>query len=206
MDIYTSLHELKQHELASAWHQESISRNSWLLIVAPHGGTIEPFTQVIARQLAYPNNYSLFIFEGLKRPGQALHVTSTRFRAPELAGLQQGARVTLAIHGVKGRDNRLTLTGGLNQQLQVYLSEALQSGGFETGLCGGSVSGTNPRNFINLTPEQGAQLEISRGEREALREDPVRFHRYLERLHTGIENYRAACINNERAANGIKPA
>ncbi|PUT40343.1 hypothetical protein DIZ81_06995 [Legionella taurinensis] len=205
VDVYTTLHALKQNEQASAWREESISRNSWLLVAAPHGGTIEPFTQVIARQLAYPH-YSLFLFEGLRRPGRALHVTSTRFRAPELARLQQDARVTLAIHGMKGRLQRLTLTGGLNTLLQRHLCEALQSGGFATGLCGGSLSGMNPDNFINLTPEYGVQLEISRGERDALREDPQRFHHYLEQLRRGIANYQATCLHHRQAGNPIKRA
>ncbi|KTD49034.1 hypothetical protein Lrub_1385 [Legionella rubrilucens] len=203
VDVYTTLQELKQNEQASAWREEGISRNSWLLVAAPHGGTIEPFTQVIARHLAYPH-YNLFIFEGLRRPGRTLHVTSTRFRTPELARLQQEARVTLAIHGMKGRLQRLTLTGGLNSLLQRHLCEALQSGGFETGLCGGSLSGMNPDNFINLTPEYGVQLEISRGERDALREDPERFHHYLEHLRRGLANYQAACRHGGQTANPIK--
>ena len=51
-----------------------------IVIIAPHGGAIEPGTSEIAAAIAR-NSYSLYCFEGLKpdRPHADLHITSERF-------------------------------------------------------------------------------------------------------------------------------
>ena len=53
-----------------------------IVILAPHGGKIEPGTSELARAVA-GSDIALYLFEGVKPSGnRALHVTSTNFDEP----------------------------------------------------------------------------------------------------------------------------
>jgi phage replication-related protein YjqB (UPF0714/DUF867 family) len=196
-DHYLTLDELKRAEAPTAWHEESINRNSWLLVVAPHGGTIEVHTERIARLIA-GDKYSLFIFEGRRAPGRELHVTSTNFRDAQLSALQSVSSVTLSIHGEKNTNLQITYVGGLNKALAIEIKNALTSAGFQAETATGSLAALDTKNFVNLTTDKGVQLEISRGERNAMNEDQQRLGRFVEAVHTGLKRYKDQAKNESR--------
>ena len=82
VDVYASFNELAAHEIEGQHYQiHVIDRISSILILAPHGGHIEPGTLQIGKALA-DDCYSFYGFESLEKRGRAtsLHITSSRDR------------------------------------------------------------------------------------------------------------------------------
>jgi len=177
MDLYKSLEVLKSKEPREAWAQRVLNRNSWLTVVAPHGGTIEPLTDRLAVDIA-GSDYNLFVFEGLRRNGRELHVTSCRFREPELAELQRLSRLTLSVHG-KALEHAVTLVGELNHAVGALIIRHLNDVGYLAKRAEFPFSAESIANFVNLTEFNGVQLEISKVERDSMRTDGVANERYF---------------------------
>ncbi len=113
-DTYKSFQELKAQEREGEdWTREYISRGSRILVMAPHGGWIEPFTSELARAVA-GNDLSLYTFQGLKERGnESLHLTSHRFDEPLGLRAASAAHWVLAIHGERSPDRPFVMVGGL---------------------------------------------------------------------------------------------
>ena len=166
MDMYESLSQLKETEDPSAWAQCSVNRGSHITVVAPHGGTIEPLTERLAADIA-GLDYNLFVFKGLRPDGDILHVTSHNFQDKELQQLQLNSRLTLSVHGLSLTRHSI-MVGGLNSRMAKEIISALLRHGFPAEQAGFPYAGIHPDNFVNRTPEQGVQLEISAGQRKAM--------------------------------------
>jgi phage replication-related protein YjqB (UPF0714/DUF867 family) len=135
--------------------------DSPVLIVAPHGGTIEVGTSEIAALIA-GEEHSLFAFEGLKPHGhnRELHITSHHFDHPGCLALAARCDVALAVHGCMGEAQ--VFVGGLETNLTALLAERLASAGFEVSTEGHRYPGRHPLNICNRgTRGRGAQLEIT---------------------------------------------
>jgi len=189
-DKYNSIVELKGKEPDDNYSETEITdRNSWLIVVAPHGGQIEPHTDAIATKLA-GDKFNLIVFRGLipdeEECYNTLHVDSRKFRTPALLKLQDQAesKLTLSVHGLKDRDEgpkEVVWIGGKKEVLRERLSSALVAAGFSAidavkeGMSG--PLGRQNDNFINLKSE-GIQLEISRSMRNMLAETPERLNSF----------------------------
>lgn len=203
---YNSLEELQTIELENKdWSKTICNRNSWLLIVAPHAGTIEPHTDVIAEQIA-ASEYSLFIFRGLRQRTDGrkwLHVTSSRFHDNDLKRLQAKASVSLAIHGASDSHNdilKITHLGGLNKDLRDSIAVELTSSGFKTIDGSGHLAGTSDLNLVNRTPLKGVQLEISRSQRCELSKDADKQLKYTAAIIRAIFKFKTnqPTLKNDR--------
>jgi phage replication-related protein YjqB (UPF0714/DUF867 family) len=139
-------------------------RSSEIVIIAPHGGAIEPQTSQIAREVA-GEEFSLYLFEGMKTNCnfETLHITSTRFDEPRCVGLVQKSHTAVSIHGKKEK-KRIVLVGGRARGLGESIIKQLKNAGFDArGISSGDVSGTSKKNICNRTAsEKGVQLEICR--------------------------------------------
>lgn len=146
---------------------------SLILIMAPHGGGIEPGTSEIARAVAYPN-WTHYDFEGIKRFGNSvLHITSTRFDEPKAVRILTTHSVAVAVHGCTG-SHPMVYTGGLHYALAERISQSLHGSGFETGVKG-HLSGKDRKNVCNRgTSGRGVQLELTRGLRLLMFRDLTR--------------------------------
>lgn len=194
MPEYNSIEHLKKTESVLVWRQTDCFRRSWLTVVAPHAGTIEPITGDIAIAIA-GTEHNLFVFEGLRRndPSRmSLHVKSHLYFDPALDGLLAGCDTAISIHGAKSTSERITYMGGLNQSLSEAIWTALDYAGFqaEAGTVENGYAGENPDNLVNRAEWHGAQLEITRAEREALRDNRTRWDLYINAVRKGIEQYR----------------
>jgi phage replication-related protein YjqB (UPF0714/DUF867 family) len=202
---YLSMEELKKNEHPSAWRQTSCNRFSWLTVIAPHGGTIEPFTDRIAYDLA-GTVHNVFVFEGLRRSIEGrpwLHVSSHRYYDHGLDSLLAGALTAISVHGAKDRNGRETYIGGSNYRLRGFIGDALAAAGFSVvdTTEGHALSGLLEDNMVNRPQDFGVQLEISFSEREALADNPTRLVRYVEAINVALRDYRNVLIP-ERAATG----
>ncbi|MFN8660109.1 MAG: poly-gamma-glutamate hydrolase family protein [Candidatus Obscuribacterales bacterium] len=192
---YPSLDELMRHEQRHRdWDISFIERGTWLVVVAPHAKTIEPFTELIAKEVA-GEDHSLFVFEGLRRKTETrswLHVSSESFAHPDLERLQGSCKVTLSIHGAANNNDipeRVTHMGGKNHILRDSIWDSLNAHGFSVVLGSGRLAGLSDKNFVNRTEHQGVQLELSRGERESLADNPVRLQRYVDAVRWAVNRY-----------------
>jgi phage replication-related protein YjqB (UPF0714/DUF867 family) len=170
-DKYSSFAALEAQELAGRDYDTTVRerRESGVLIVAPHGGSIEIGTTELADLIA-GNDYSLFAFNGLKVRGhnRELHITSHNFDHPECVALAALHPIVLAIHGCKG-DSSQIYVGGRDEELATLLTGRLVAAGLRATATGHKYPGRNPRNICNRGARgRGAQLEFTFD----LREDP----------------------------------
>lgn len=169
-DRYGSFAELAAHEREAQdyqirWH----TRPSPYLILAPHGGKIEPGTSEIAEAIA-AEHFSFYALEGIKRSHNSdLHITCTHFDEPECLRLLQ-THTAISIHGLADLKEDYVSIGGLNEELKLRLLEALQGAEFDVRPATDSAwSGASPENLCNRI-RPGVQMEITRALRERLKE------------------------------------
>jgi phage replication-related protein YjqB (UPF0714/DUF867 family) len=163
-DKYTSFAALEAGEIAGTDYDTSVRERpeSGVLIVAPHGGSIEIGTTELASLIA-GDEYSLFAFNGLKLRGRNrdLHITSHNFDHPECVALAARHDVVVAIHGCKGDSSRVYV-GGLDDELTTLLTERLEAAGLPASATGHKYPGRNPLNICNRGARgRGAQLEFT---------------------------------------------
>ncbi|SCG64773.1 poly-gamma-glutamate hydrolase family protein [Micromonospora coxensis] len=136
-----------------------------LIVVAPHGGAIEPRTSEIASAIAGAE-HTQCQFKGTLPAGQnfpRLHVTSTNWDVEECLILIRQRTHALSIHGMAGSDKTVHI-GGRDAATGAELAAAL---GAIDGInvvypATGNVAGTLPENFVNKDADgQGVQLELT---------------------------------------------
>ena len=175
MDRYASFYELAKTEVPGEDYAiESLDRQSEVIVVAPHGGWIEPGTTEITKAIA-DGDLSYYGFAGLKagRRHEDLHVSSERFDEPTALALIAQSQTVIGIHGMQNNaDGEDVWVGGRDVELSRDIVEALGASGFATALRkpGQSLAGQAATNLCNRGKRRtGVQLEISRRLRDRLR-------------------------------------
>lgn len=179
-DTYRSFRELEEAEReGEAWSREYVDRGSRVLVMAPHGGWIEPFTTEVARAVAGPD-LSFYAFSAEReRDNERLHITSHRFDEPQALQAVRGAEIVLAIHGERTRDRAFVMVGGRHQGLRRALRAALEEAEVPVEEPREGLGGRHPRNICNRgRAGAGAQLELSEGLRRHLRREPEALERF----------------------------
>ncbi len=176
-----------------------VQRSSRMLVLAPHGGGIEPGTSEIAEALA-GKVHSLYCFDGLLDDRNwDLHLSSIFFDESRCLRLLRKASRAVAIHGCRGEEPVIWV-GGLDRQMKTAVLDSLRSAEFDGREDTGQHAGMNPLSLCNRTQNgMGLQLEISLGQRQLLFEGlsrPQRRHptRTLERFTRSIHTALAACL------------
>jgi phage replication-related protein YjqB (UPF0714/DUF867 family) len=198
-DSYQSYSELIQLEREGITYSRIIElRQSPLIVIAIHGGGIEPGTTEIAQAIA-GDTFSFYSFQGLERESnQRFHITSTQFDEPRCLELVQKADTAISIHGYNGKD-RLVLIGGLNEILKARLLHTLNETGFPAQIAQAQFAGRDPSNICNrCSSGQGLQIEISEGLRKDMfqalnrRGRKIRtdvFQRFTSAIHSELLSY-----------------
>jgi phage replication-related protein YjqB (UPF0714/DUF867 family) len=138
-------------------------------LLAPHGGSLERGTDVVAAAAAERAGASLY---AVRQPDDLnWHVPSVAFdpgASPALAAFVDHVDVVVSVHGY-GRPGQWTtlLVGGGNRALAERLGGALRAAlgaGFtivdELAAIPPELRGLHPRNPVNLPRQAGAQLEL----------------------------------------------
>ena len=188
MTSYSSFKELADCEVEGQDYRIRIElRDPRVLILAPHGGRIEPATVEIAEAIA-GTNYSFYAFEGLKRDGNSvLHIESHLFDEPRALKAVEKADVVIAVHGQIDRKDGFIMAGGLDTHLRSEIERQLETSGFLTRPPTEGLMGTDPQNICNRGKlRQGVQLEISRKVRDLLRNDTDRLRVFGEAVRRAI--------------------
>lgn len=168
-DRYATFAELTAHERAGEDYRQALrDRGSAIVVVAPHGGSIEPGTSELAQAIA-GRTFSCYCFEGLKRAGNdALHITSTNFDAPGCCALLSRAQTVLTVHGCRG-DAPIVYVGGRHTALKDRLTASLRKADVRAENAPPRHAGRRAANLCNRGRSgRGVQLELSQGLRERL--------------------------------------
>ena len=193
MASYTSFKALADREVEGQDYRLRIElRDSRILIMAPHGGKIEPATSEVAEAIA-GMDYSFYSFEGLKADGNAvLHIESHFFDEPRALAAVEKADIIVTVHGQVDREEEFVMVGGLDNGLRLEIQRQLESGGFQTRPPPEGLTGTDPMNICNRgRSRRGVQLEISRKMREGLRTKQGRLRTFADAVRKGIRLYLA---------------
>ncbi len=188
MVSYRSFKELSQHEVEGQGYRVRIEvRDPRVLIIAPHGGRIEPMTTEISEAIA-GENFSFYNFEGLKTDGNSvLHIESHLFDEPRALNVVEKADIVITVHGQLDQDDEFVMTGGLHTDLRLEIERQLQAAGFQTRLPTEGLMGTDPLNICNRgRRRQGVQLEASRKVRDLLRSDADRLRVFANAVRRAI--------------------
>lgn len=173
MEAYQSFQALDKKEKEGIdFRIEKHVRNGNAVVLAIHGGRIEPGTTEIARAIA-GTEFSFYSFIG-EKPGsnRPLHIPSTRFDEPECVGLVEDHPVVISIHGQHDRSQSFVMLGGLDKKLRRRIGQAIRSNGFSVVSPDRGLRGEDPRNICNRgLSGKGVQIEISRKLRDTLMAD-----------------------------------
>lgn len=185
-DYYGSMSELLRREDETDYEivVEETGRDPRVVIMAPHGGGIEPHIDELAQEIA-ADEFAFYTFRGLKNEDnyELLHVESTSFDEPEAVRLAEHAEVVLAVHGKSG-EGEFTMVGGRHPELVGEVKALLEELGIETRDPSPSVAARSWDNICNRCQEGGVQLELSLPLRELLTDEP----QVREQLTIGIRN------------------
>lgn len=191
MTAYKSFKELVHCEVEGQDYRIRIElRDPRILIMAPHGGGIEPSTEMIAEAIAGAD-YSFYSFEGLKANGNGVfHIESHLFDEPLALQAVGKAEVVITLHGQIDQKDGFVMIGGLHDNLRLRIKQQLERVGFETRLPTEGLMGMDPQNICNRgKSKQGVQLEVSRKTRDLLRMDKDRLEIFANAVRKAIQIY-----------------
>jgi phage replication-related protein YjqB (UPF0714/DUF867 family) len=191
MTSYRSFRELADCEVDGQDYRIRIElRDPHVLIMAPHGGKIEPTTAEIAEAIAGVD-YSFYSFEGFKKDGNSvLHIESHLFDEPRALEAVEKADIVITVHGQIDQKEEFVMVGGLHDRLRSRIKQQLEAGGFQTRPPTEGLMGTDPQNICNRgKSRQGVQLEVSRRVRDVLRTDKDRLLVFADAVRKGIQHY-----------------
>lgn len=151
-----------------------VERHSPTVIVAPHGGWIEPGTSELAHALA-GEAFSFYAFEGTKPANnyRALHLPSTRFDEPRCIQLLKRSLLVLTVHGCD-IPGQIVWVGGRHKLLRARIVEAMKRMAIRTEEGARGKGGMHKKNICNRgILEKGVQMEISSDLRQRFVGEPL---------------------------------
>ncbi|CDX32750.1 conserved hypothetical protein [Mesorhizobium sp. SOD10] len=169
------------------------ARTGSAIVMAPHGGKIEPRTSLIAETIA-GGDLDMYCFEGLMpESNRELHITSRNFDEESALKLLRTKSTVVAIHGRQDRDDLTTVyLGGKDAALVSEIAWRLQEAGFQTKRDNHPFSGIQDSNIVNrgLTGK-GAQLEVPLSLRRRLGNEPELLEKFCGAVRRAIEAFDA---------------
>jgi phage replication-related protein YjqB (UPF0714/DUF867 family) len=188
---YKNFQEITQQEVEGKDFQiRHHNKDERVLIMAPHGGKIEPTTSMIAEAIA-GENYSYYSFDGLKSEGNSvLHIESHLFDEPRALQAVKKADIVITVHGQLNHKEEFVMVGGLNVDLRSGIRRQLEASGFRTRPPTEGLQGIDPENICNRGRlKGGVQLEISRKVRDSLRTDNNCFQKFANAVRKAVQHY-----------------
>jgi len=170
VEYYPNFTSLSQNEKEGFDYQITTRiGKSGIIILAPHGGGIEPGTSEIAYAIA-AHDHTFYTFKGLKRrDNQKLHLTSNNFDEPTALDLLTHSHRAITVHGCDYAHQQV-LIGGLDKNLVQETIKVLRDINITSMLVKrGYLSGQSKQNLCNRTKSgKGLQLELPVGLRREM--------------------------------------
>lgn len=187
MDKFKTMETLEQQTAEHQdWKIETEDNHSQVVIIAPHGGGIEPATTELTKLIAKEGNYNYFVFNGMRSKGnQELHVTSIHYDNKIAIDLVKRSERTIAIHGCKG-ESPIVYIGGKDELLSKKISNSLKQIGIKVAHAPSNMSGKQSNNIVNCNQlGAGVQLELT----SALRKQLFKNGKYGYHNRTNKDNW-----------------
>ncbi len=187
MTSYPNFKELADREIEGRDYRiRTELRDPRVLIMAPHGGKIEPTTVEIAETIA-GMDYSFYSFEGLRADSRMLHIESHLFDEPCALQAVRKADVVITVHGQLNQKEEFVMVGGLNEGLRSKIVTQLEAASFRTRPPAEGLMGSDPTNICNRGKlKQGVQLEVSRRVRDLVRRDQQELQKFANAVRRAI--------------------
>lgn len=117
VDRYHSFDDLAANERLGVDYRIRVEdRGTPVVILAPHGGWIEPGTSTIAEAIA-GTDLSFYAFEALKNEAHGyFHITSHCFNEPKALDIVGRSWMAVAIHGRRNEGKEVVWLGDLNER------------------------------------------------------------------------------------------
>jgi phage replication-related protein YjqB (UPF0714/DUF867 family) len=207
IDKYNNFEQLLTSEKKDVDFRRIVKqRNSPWLIVAPHGGGIEPGTSELAAAIAR-FDHSLYTFEGIKKSdNRILHITSTNFDDPHLLKLLNSSKTVITIHGCSGNEP-IAYVGGLEDDIREKIIILLSENGIKSDIISNpSLQGRDENNICNKgLSRKGVQIELSEELRRAMFISLLRTGRRIKtKLFKTFVNTIRTVIKDEQLHNNVK--
>lgn len=188
MAPYMNFKKLASREIEGQDYRIKLElRDPRVLIMAPHGGKIEPTTEVIAEAIA-GKDYSFYSFEGLKTFSHVLHIESHLFDEPRALQALEKADIVVTVHGQIDQNHEFVMVGGLHESLRSEIRRQLEAVGFQTRPPTEGLLGIDPMNICNRgKSKQGVQLEVSRRVRDFLRTNKYQLQMFANAVEKAIQ-------------------
>ena len=186
-DRYKSFDELAACErLDIDYRIRALDRDSEAVILAPHGGWIEPKTSEIAEAIA-GTDLSFYAFESLRNaPHGDFHITSHRFEEPRAIDLVGKSSTSVAIHGRRDDGTDTVWLGGRDTRLRDAVGTSLQEAGFGAEI-NRRLQGLDQANICNRTrSHMGVQVELSPRLRNSLMTDARLLQSFCEAVRKSV--------------------
>ena len=164
-NYYRSFKELQHHNISGMDYRIETQTlyPKEILIVAPHGGTIEPGTSEITKKIS-ENKFNYYSFESLREHGSdyiSLHITSHLFDEPKCIRWSRQHNWVATIHGCNVESKKVYL-GGLNRSLIKSVKDSLEKSRFAVEDNSHKYPGVHPNNICNIGKNKsGLQIELS---------------------------------------------
>jgi phage replication-related protein YjqB (UPF0714/DUF867 family) len=162
-DCFKSFSQLLHHAVAGVdFMVEMRNGTSGIVLMAPHGGGIEPGTDILADTIA-GQEHAYYAFRGIRSTrNSGLHIASTRFDEPLAIDLVSRSHTVITIHGCRAR-GPVVYVGGRHDDLKREIVLSLKKRQIPVNAAPkAALRGVHPRNLCNRgTHGKGVQLEIS---------------------------------------------
>ncbi len=164
-DRYREFAELAGHEREGIDYQVRFhSRASAVLVIAPHGGKIEPGTAEIGEAIA-GEHFSFYAFEGIKRGhNHDLRLSGCRFDEPECLSMLERSGAAVVITGLPDLKAEYAVVGGAHEAARQALCASLATAGFDARM----PEPGGERLCDRFRP--GVEIAVSRALRERLKD------------------------------------
>jgi phage replication-related protein YjqB (UPF0714/DUF867 family) len=189
MTSYRNFRELADREVDGQDYRIRIElRDPRVLIMAFHGGKIEPTTTEVAEAIA-GMDYSFYSLEGMKPDRNSLlHIESHLFDEPRALEAVEEAEVVITVHGQIDQKDGFVMVGGLHDGLRAEMEKQLETAGFKAYPPTEGLMGTDRMNICNRgRSKQGVQLEISRKVRDLFRTNKDELQTFANAVRKAIQ-------------------
>ncbi|MDG4884066.1 poly-gamma-glutamate hydrolase family protein [Mesorhizobium sp. WSM4884] len=168
-------------------------RTGSAIVMAPHGGKIEPRTSLITETIA-GRDLDMYCFEGLMpESNRELHITSRNFDEESALELLRTKSTVVAIHGRQDRHDPSTVyLGGKDVALVSVIAWRLQEADFQAKKDNHPFPGIQDSNIVNRGLRgKGAQLEVPLSLRRRLGSEPELLERFCGAVRKAIVTFDA---------------
>lgn len=188
-DRYASFTELAGSTVYGVDYAIAVQdRNASVTVFAPHGGLLEPGTDVIARACA-GTDWNLFVFTALSSAtAKDMHVTAANFDEPRALALAGRSVLGIGVHDQRDKGPVICVGGG-NAALRTQMSKALEKAGFAVEEPCRRLRGESPRNIVNRPRKKGVQFELSEDISKELEVDAALRDRFCSVVRAAATDY-----------------